>query len=83
MSQTPNRFPGEVSTEGVVLDDRPAGEYPSALGGCRLVGGSFFLRDSIGVFNPRTGGWSEDQLVTQRSAGSVVVQRTAGHVIRV
>jgi len=54
MPKTPDRFPGEADEEGLLLEE--AGSDPTTVGGMRLVGGDFRLRDSAGVFNPRTGG---------------------------
>lgn len=54
MSRTPDRRPGESDEEGIVLEDRPAGDYPSSTGGMRYVDGQFRFRDSIGIFNPRS-----------------------------
>lgn len=54
MSQTPNRFPGQIDAEGVIFDSAAAD--PTVAGGMRYVSGSFRLKDSLGVFNPRSGG---------------------------
>lgn len=53
MSQTPNRFPGQIDAEGVIFDT--AVVDPTAAGGMRYVSGDFLLKDSLGVFNPRSG----------------------------
>lgn len=54
MPRTPDRFPGEADEEGLLLEETDSD--PTIVGGMRLVGGDFRLRDSAGVFNPRTGG---------------------------
>jgi len=59
MPRTPDEFPGERYDEGIVLED--LGLEPSLSGGIRFVSGSFAMRDKIGVFDPRTGSFSEPQ----------------------
>lgn len=54
MPFTPDRHPGESRTEGVLLDE--AASNPTVAGGVRYVSGSFQMKDSLGVFNPRSGG---------------------------
>jgi hypothetical protein len=56
MPRTPDRTPGESLEEGTVYDNRPPGEEPTSAGGVRYVDGSFSFRDSLGLFNPRSGG---------------------------
>lgn len=53
MAQTPDRQPGEASEEGIVFDNRPAGQDPVALGGLRFVDGIFKLLDAVGLYDPR------------------------------
>lgn len=54
MSATPDRFPGEREEEGIILIDDGSGDPPST-GGMRYVSGAFRLRDSVGVYDPRSG----------------------------
>ena len=54
MARTPDRRPGESDEEGIILENRDPGDFPSVSGGIRYVDGSFRLRDSFGVFNPRS-----------------------------
>lgn len=54
MVRTSDRFPGERSEEGIILEDNTAGD-PSAEGGIRYTSGDFKMRDAAGVFNPRAG----------------------------
>ena len=55
MPQTPDRFHGEADEEGIILEDRLAGDDPPLAGGMRYVVGNFSFRDIIGLFNPRSG----------------------------
>ena len=55
MPRTPDRSPGEEDQEGTIYENWAPGNDPPALGGVRLVDGEFRMRDSVGVFNPRTG----------------------------
>jgi hypothetical protein len=55
MPQTPDRFHGEADEEGLVFENRTPGDDPTVVGGMRFVNGAFSLRDSIGLFNPRSG----------------------------
>lgn len=54
MSKTPDRFPGEREDEGLLLTDE--GVSPTQEGETRYRAGSFQMRDSAGIFNPRDGG---------------------------
>lgn len=54
MPRTPDRFPGESDEEELLLEDN--GANPSGPGGVTYNAGSFVMEDSIGTFNPRTGG---------------------------
>lgn len=54
MARTPDRRPGESDEEGIILENRDPGDVPTIGGGIRYVDGSFRLRDSFGVFNPRS-----------------------------
>lgn len=54
MPRTPDRHPGESDDEGIVLENMSPGQDPTTAGGIRYVDGSFKLKDSTGVFNPRT-----------------------------
>lgn len=54
MPRTPDRIPGEADEEGIILEERV--DDPVQLGGVRYVSGDFRMKDSAGVFNPRTGG---------------------------
>lgn len=56
MPRTPDRRPGELEDEGILLED--TGADPTTTGGIRYNAGSFKMRDGTGVFNPRTGGAS-------------------------
>lgn len=56
MPVTPERHPGPmIEDDELILKDNPAGD-PTEEGAVRKVGGSFRMRDALGVFNPRTGG---------------------------
>lgn len=55
MPQTPDRHPGALDEEEIQFEDRAADGDPTVTGAMRFVSGAFRLRDSIGVFNPRTG----------------------------
>lgn len=55
MARTPDRRPGESDEEGIVLENRSPGDNPSLAGGIRYVDGSFSFKDSLGLFNPRSG----------------------------
>lgn len=57
MSGTPDRHPGPLQEEEEIQLYEVAGD-PASAGRMRYVGGAFRLRDSIGVFDPRTGGAS-------------------------
>lgn len=54
MAKTPDRRPGESDEEGIILENRGAGDFPSETGGIRYVNGSFSFRDTYGLFNPRS-----------------------------
>lgn len=59
-AQTPDRFPGSLGEEEVILDEQT--EDPSYEGAVRYVSGSFRAKDGTGVFNLRSGtGLSEEQ----------------------
>lgn len=67
MPITPDRKPGESDEEGIILENRLIGDDPSVAGGLRFVNGSFRFRDSVGVYDPRSGsGMSENQHKTLR-----------------
>lgn len=68
MAQTPDRFPGEREDEGILLDEVTT--VPQNTGGIRYVSGSFQMRDSIGVFNPRTGADDKTVKVSANDATS-------------
>lgn len=76
--KTPDRFPGECEDEGIILDE--ATGDPVVAGGLRFVGGSFKMRDSDGVFNPRTGGALDfDDILFETSGKAVLL--TNGNVV--
>lgn len=56
MPTTPDRNAGTREEEELLLDDRTADGDPADERAMRYVGGEFRLKDSIGVFNPRSGG---------------------------
>lgn len=56
MPVTPDRHHGELLEEGAVFDNLPPGSDPTENGGFRFVDGAWRFRDSIGVYNPRSGG---------------------------
>lgn len=59
-AQTPDRFPGALGEEEVILETQT--EDPSSEGAVRYVSGSFRAKDGTGVFNLRSGtGLSEEQ----------------------
>jgi hypothetical protein len=53
---TPDRHPGPlIETEEIILGGDEIAD-PTALGALRYVGGTFRLKDAVGVFDPRSGG---------------------------
>jgi len=54
MARTPDRFPGTRLEEELQLEDQ--GSDPTTTGGMTYNGGAFAFKDSVGVFDPRTGG---------------------------
>lgn len=55
MPRTPERSRGESTTEGIQLDDLPAGNEPTVAGELRLVDGELLAQDGTGLFNVREG----------------------------
>lgn len=53
MTKTPDRFPGSLVEEEIILGDQT--EDPSDAGAVRYVSGSFRAKDESGVFNLRSG----------------------------
>lgn len=56
MPRTPDRRPGEADEEGTIYENLAPGNDPVTSGEVRFVNGAFRLKDSIGVFNPRSAG---------------------------
>ena len=56
MPQTPDRRPGPLIEEEVQMEDRTADGDPTFEGAIRYTGGSFKGKDSVGVFDFRSGG---------------------------
>lgn len=56
MAVTPDRHPGPLIEEEIQMDDRTGEGDPAAEGRMRYLSGSFRMRDSAGVFDPRSGG---------------------------
>lgn len=54
MPRTPDRTPGPAIEEELQLEDN--GISPSVDGGITFKAGSFEMRDSAGIFDPRSGG---------------------------
>ncbi len=54
MPRTPDRFPGPLDEEEVLLEIQT--EDPEDEGAMRNVNGAFRFKDSIGVFDPRSAG---------------------------
>lgn len=54
MPATPDRRPGSLDEEEILLDANPG--TPSAAGGIRYSGAIFQMRDATGTFDPRVGG---------------------------
>lgn len=81
MGITPDRFPGPREEEEFILDSLSVD--PTNEGAMRYVNGSFRLRDTIGVFNPRTGGGglAEDDILVSRGTGEVLISRGQGNVL--
>jgi len=52
MPRTPDRFPGERTEEGLILEENAAGDPPET-GGVRYVGGQLRSRDVLGLFTVR------------------------------
>jgi hypothetical protein len=71
MGRTPDRRPGEADEEGIVFENRPAGQDPPLSGGFRYVTGSFRLRDKLGVFDPRNPSGGADYEVQFALSGSL------------
>jgi hypothetical protein len=71
MARTPDRRPGESDEEGIVFENRPAGQDPPLSGGFRYVTGSFRLRDKLGVFDPRNPSGGQDYDVQFALSGSL------------
>lgn len=81
MPKTPDRYPGEAEEEGLVFEE--ASEDPVQVGGIRLVGGAFRMKDESGVFNPRTGGSGLDiNSVIWDLAGGIVYALDGTAVVR-
>lgn len=55
MTTTPDRFPGDREEDVLALQDNADGD-PANPGEVKYDGGAFRMRDSTGVFDPRTGG---------------------------
>lgn len=67
MSRTPDRFPGIRVEEGILLTDDPIdgnGPLPQPNGAMRYISGSFLFKDSVGVFDPRSGADDKDVKVS-------------------
>ena len=56
MARTPDRRPGKLFEEEILLDDRTGDGDPIDERAIRYLNGDFRMRDSLGVFNPRDGG---------------------------
>ena len=54
MPRTPDRMPGPSQEEELRLEDN--GAAPSVDGAITFNGGAFQMRDSVGTFDPRSGG---------------------------
>lgn len=54
MPRTPDRSPGPAIEEELQLEDN--GASPSVDGGITFNAGAFQMRDSVGTFDPRSGG---------------------------
>lgn len=54
MGTQPDRHPGPAIEEELILEADPSD--PTTAGAVRFNGSTFRLRDSVGVFDPRTGG---------------------------
>jgi len=82
MVRTPDRFPGEREEDiGVILDSQS--EEPQSEGEIRNVNGNIHMKDSLGVFNPRTGGSAttfENLILT--TDGGVIYSSTGGYVLK-
>ena len=53
MPQTPDSFPGARVEEGIIFDTE--GPEPVVEGEMRYVSGSFQMRDSSGIYDPKVG----------------------------
>lgn len=76
---TPDRFDGPAYEEELQLEESSAD--PSALGACRYVLGSFRLKDSLGVFNPRDGGSGDNAYSVFKIDGGLIYT-TIGDVVQ-
>jgi hypothetical protein len=55
MPRTPDRRPGAVDEEEILLEDRTADGPPTAVGAIRRNGGDILAFDGVGLFNLRSG----------------------------
>jgi hypothetical protein len=56
MGRTPDRRPGRLVEEEVLMEDQGAGNDPTDAGAFRYVDGAFRFKDATGIFDPRSGG---------------------------
>lgn len=56
MPKTPDRRPGSLHEEEILMDLRDPGEDPVIPGAVRYVDGGFKFVDSQGIYDPRVGG---------------------------
>ena len=80
MSLTPDRHPGPLQEEGIILDQETyQGEPvvdPTVPGGITFHDGSFAIKDGTGVFNPRNSSGFDISNIIWDNAGSIVYENT-------
>lgn len=69
MARTPDRRPGKLLEEEILLDDRTGEGDPIDERAIRYLNGEFRMRDSLGVFNPRGGGGTGDGITEAEHEG--------------
>lgn len=91
MTVTPDRFPGTREEFEIALDEQ-TGVEPAEVGGIVYSDGAFKLRDSSGVYDPRSGGGGiteaqheilDTQIHALAETRETVVTRDAGKVTEI
>lgn len=79
MPRTPDRMPGESLEEKLALQDE--GEIADNEGDVVFRAGAFSMRDSLGVFNPRSGSLDIDDILTDDITFAVLVDDVTHNVL--